>query len=118
MNSTESPVNTGEQDLKMGWFNDETDLKPQEQENRENLYKFLKTVGLEQFFDTFVENEVKYDDLCNLTNGDLKEMGVNVGPKRRILDKLDEMYPVERKRKREEEEDKKFRKKRWKEEKK
>lgn len=49
------------------------------------MLDWLKTIGLEQYASLFVENEVDFATLQVLTDGDLKELGLPFGPRKRIL---------------------------------
>ena len=51
----------------------------------EKLLQFLQELKLESLFGIFKESQVQYADLPHLTNSDLAEMKIPVGPKRRIL---------------------------------
>jgi len=50
---------------------------------------WLETLGLGKYGDAFVENEVDVRDLPGLTDADLRELGLPLGPRRRILMALD-----------------------------
>jgi hypothetical protein len=55
-------------------------------ENRmENL---LKSLQLEQYKDTFSKEEIDFDALCTLEETDLKELGMSLGARRKILSYL------------------------------
>jgi hypothetical protein len=58
-------------------------------ENRmEDLLKFLQ---LEQYKDTFSKEEIDFDALCTLEERDLKELGIALGARRKILSYLKAM---------------------------
>ena len=44
---------------------------------------WLKVLGLEKYTDAFAENEIDFVTLPELTEGDLKELGLPIGPRRR-----------------------------------
>ena len=50
---------------------------------------WLETLGLGKYGDAFVGNEVDVRDLPGLTDADLRELGLPLGPRRRILMALD-----------------------------
>jgi class 3 adenylate cyclase/tetratricopeptide (TPR) repeat protein len=49
------------------------------------LSDWLRTLDLEQYAPIFLENEVDLDTLQVLTDGDLKELGLPFGPRKRLL---------------------------------
>lgn len=49
---------------------------------------FLESLGLEEFVDRFNENRIESQDLPDLTEADLKELGLPLGPRKRILRNL------------------------------
>jgi len=49
---------------------------------------WLKGLGLERYADAFAANEIDLDTLPELTEGDLKELGLPIGPRRRILNAI------------------------------
>ena len=49
------------------------------------MLDWLKTLGLEQYASLFLENEVDFATVQVLTDGDLKELGLPFGPRKRIL---------------------------------
>eukprot|EP01090_Pellita_catalonica_P019848 TRINITY_DN6871_c0_g1_i1.p2 TRINITY_DN6871_c0_g1~~TRINITY_DN6871_c0_g1_i1.p2 ORF type:complete len:266 (+),score=48.96 TRINITY_DN6871_c0_g1_i1:1432-2229(+) len=51
----------------------------------QELSDFLRALRLERLIGVFKENEISAEDLPLLTNNDLIEMGLKVGPKRRII---------------------------------
>ncbi len=50
-----------------------------------NLAAWLEQLGLAKYAPIFSENEVELADLSELTEDDLKEIGLPLGPRRRIL---------------------------------
>lgn len=46
---------------------------------------WLKNLKLEQFADAFEENQIEPDDLTELTEDDLRELGLPMGPRKRLL---------------------------------
>src|SRR6516162_614612 len=49
---------------------------------------WLKGLGLERYADALAANEIDLDTLLELTEGDLKELGLPIGPRRRILNAI------------------------------
>ncbi|MEX0281232.1 MAG: AAA family ATPase [Arenibacterium sp.] len=49
------------------------------------LATWLERLGLSKYVATFIENEVEFSDLTDLTESDLRELGLPVGPRRRLL---------------------------------
>jgi len=57
---------------------------------------WLQGLGLDQFADTFVENAVELDILSELTDSDLKEMGVNaLGHRKKLLKAIAALQPAQ-----------------------
>src|SRR5262249_19602670 len=53
-----------------------------------DVHLWLKSLGLEKYADAFAENEIDFITLPELTEGDLKELGLPIGPRRRILNAI------------------------------
>src|SRR5271166_1425935 len=51
----------------------------------QQIADWLEKLGLGQHAQTFVENEIDVSALPHLTDQDLKDMGVPLGPRRKIL---------------------------------
>jgi class 3 adenylate cyclase len=51
----------------------------------EQIADWLKTLGLEQYAQRFAENEIDVSVLPHLTDEDLKEIGVPLGHRRKVL---------------------------------
>lgn len=51
----------------------------------DDIRQWLEELGLGKYGDVFVENEVGVRDLPDVTNEDLKELGLPLGPRRRIV---------------------------------
>ena len=51
----------------------------------ENIRQWLENLGLGKYGNVFVENEVSLRDLPGITDDDLKELDLPLGPRRRIL---------------------------------
>ena len=49
------------------------------------LVTWLEDLGLAKYCSAFSENEVEFSDLPDLTEDDLKEIGLPVGPRRRLM---------------------------------
>jgi class 3 adenylate cyclase/tetratricopeptide (TPR) repeat protein len=50
-----------------------------------SLREWLEGLGLGKYADVFVENEIELGDLPHLTDDDLRELGLPMGPRKRIL---------------------------------
>jgi len=50
-----------------------------------DIKQWLEAVGLERYRSAFSQNEITLDDLPEVTEDDLKEMGLPIGPRRRAL---------------------------------
>jgi len=50
-----------------------------------DVEQWLEAHDLAKYRDAFAENEIAYGDLAELTEDDLKEMGLPIGPRRRAL---------------------------------
>lgn len=57
----------------------------------DSIESWLEVLDLKKYLDAFVENEVAFGDLTTLTEADLKEMGLPIGPRRRALRAIDEL---------------------------
>src|SRR3978361_903161 len=64
--------------------------------NSSSLSAWLKSYDLEQFLKIFEENEVDLVTLRVLTENDLKELGLPFGPRKRILNLLNEEKALEK----------------------
>ena len=51
----------------------------------EDLRHWLQRIGLEQLAETFAANDVDLDVLPDLADKDLKELGLSIGHRRRLL---------------------------------
>ena len=51
----------------------------------DEIGKWLQHHGLGRYVDAFAENEIDLDALPHLTEDDLKEMGIALGPRRKLL---------------------------------
>ena len=61
----------------------------------EDLESWLDACGLSKYLPAFEENEVSIADLQYLTDDDLKEIGLPIGPRRRLLARISEGVPPE-----------------------
>ncbi|XP_077979130.1 uncharacterized protein LOC144434539 isoform X2 [Glandiceps talaboti] len=52
------------------------------------VYQFLLDLDVEGLADIFAKEDIKYDDLFILTDKDLRNMGIPMGPTKRILKRL------------------------------
>ncbi len=55
----------------------------------EEIGRWLQDLGLGKYVDAFVDNEITIDELPALTEDDLKELGLPMGPRRRVLMAID-----------------------------
>ncbi|PSS09657.1 Ankyrin repeat and SAM domain-containing protein [Actinidia chinensis var. chinensis] len=55
------------------------------QQKAESVYSFLQSLGLEKYSITFQAEEVDMTALLHMTDGDLKALGVPMGPRKKIL---------------------------------
>lgn len=53
-----------------------------------DIEKWLAEVGLDKYASTFADAEIEFTDLIHLTDDDLKELGLPMGPRRRALDEI------------------------------
>ncbi|CAG9311246.1 unnamed protein product [Blepharisma stoltei] len=58
---------------------------------QEDLAEFLKTLGIEEYFEVFLKNKIGIEDIENLTKEDLIDMGIPLGPRNKILRALQEL---------------------------
>ena len=56
-----------------------------------SIENWLEALDLTKYRDAFVENEVAFGDLSTLTEADLKEIGLPIGPRRRVLKAIGEL---------------------------
>src|ERR1700694_5466491 len=64
-------------------------------EMSEDLRLWLQSIGLEQLADTFAANDIDLEILPDLSDEDLKELGLSLGHRRRLLRAIAEL-PRER----------------------
>ncbi len=50
-----------------------------------DIKQWLERLGLAKYVDVFVENEARLSDLRHFTEDDLKELGLPLGPRKRVL---------------------------------
>ncbi|XP_057508886.1 uncharacterized protein LOC130791672 isoform X2 [Actinidia eriantha] len=55
----------------------------------ESVDSFLQSIGLEKYSITFQAEEVDMTALMHMTDGDLKALGVPMGPRKKILSELE-----------------------------
>ena len=51
----------------------------------DDVEQWLKELDLAKYREAFAENEIAFGDLADLTEDDLKEIGLPIGPRRRAL---------------------------------
>ena len=56
-----------------------------------DIEQWLEALELAKYRDAFAENEIAFEDLSELTDDDLKEMGLPIGPRRRALKAIAEL---------------------------
>jgi hypothetical protein len=56
-----------------------------------NIRVWLRSLGLGQYEEKFLENKIDFDVLANLTDGDLQELGLPLGDRRRLLRAIAEL---------------------------
>ncbi len=57
----------------------------------DDIAQWLEGLGLGQYVQAFAENDVRLDVLKDLTDADLRELGVSLGDRRRILRAITDM---------------------------
>ncbi|MGH6628763.1 MAG: adenylate/guanylate cyclase domain-containing protein, partial [Burkholderiales bacterium] len=57
----------------------------------QSIPDLLKSLGLERYAPAFAENEVDFDALQLLTDSDLQDLGLALGPRRKLLNAIDEL---------------------------
>jgi class 3 adenylate cyclase len=58
-----------------------------------NVRVWLRGLGLGRYEEKFRENKINFDVLADLTDGDLRELGVSLGDRRRLLKAIAELGP-------------------------
>jgi class 3 adenylate cyclase len=61
---------------------------PTREDHAGNISRWLQTVGLERLLPLFAENEIDFEALQLLSDTDLKDLGIALGPRRKILNAL------------------------------
>jgi hypothetical protein len=61
----------------------------------QDIQSWLVELGLEKFASAFAEAEVQFSDLADLTDDDLKEIGLPVGPRRRASSAIKAMMEID-----------------------
>jgi SAM domain (Sterile alpha motif) len=56
-----------------------------------NVAQWLNAIGLGQYEANFRENKIDFDVLADLSDGDLQELGVPLGDRRRLLRAIAEL---------------------------
>ncbi len=56
-----------------------------------DIEQWLEALDLTKYREAFAENEIALGDLSELTEDDLKEMGLPIGPRRRALKAIAEL---------------------------
>ncbi len=60
-----------------------------------NLREWLEGLGLGKYAELFAENEIELGDLPHLAEADLRELGLPMGPRKRILNAVSDRSPAE-----------------------
>ncbi|MFU0507071.1 ATP-binding protein [Pseudaminobacter sp. NGMCC 1.201702] len=60
----------------------------------DDIGPWLTALGLEQYIELFRQQEIDLQSLALLSDGDLREIGVALGPRKKILDALGSRKPV------------------------
>src|ERR1041385_4924904 len=62
----------------------------------EDLRRWLRPIGLEELADTLAANDIDLGLLPELSDADLKELGISLGHRRRLLRAISEMASAQR----------------------
>src|ERR1041385_8006068 len=62
----------------------------------EDLRRWLRPIGLEELADTLAANDIDIGLLPELSDADLKELGLSLGRRRRLLRAISEMASAQR----------------------
>ena len=54
----------------------------------DELTNWLSQLGLSKYVGIFVQNEIRFSGICNLTESDLREMEIPIGPRKIILQSI------------------------------
>jgi class 3 adenylate cyclase len=57
-----------------------------------SVSQWLANIGLEKYITAFADAEIEFDDLSHLTDQDLKEVGLPVGPRRRVNEAIKHLH--------------------------
>ena len=60
-----------------------------------DIKRWLEGLDLEKYVDVFIENEVGLRDLPYITDDDLRELGLPLGPRRRIMGAIQSLVEAE-----------------------
>eukprot|EP01102_Stenamoeba_stenopodia_P006726 TRINITY_DN186_c0_g1_i1.p1 TRINITY_DN186_c0_g1~~TRINITY_DN186_c0_g1_i1.p1 ORF type:complete len:588 (+),score=143.93 TRINITY_DN186_c0_g1_i1:252-2015(+) len=63
------------------------------EEDYEDLKKFLQDLGLSKYFPVFRQQEIKYETIPLLTETDLEELNLPIGPRRQIMCFIRQNHP-------------------------
>ncbi len=72
-----------------------TDIGTGQEIKLQDIQSWLVELGLEKFASAFAEAEVQFSDLADLTDDDLKEIGLPVGPRRRASSAIKAMMEID-----------------------
>ena len=78
------------------WKEDDVEVLDDDDEETEytQVMVFLESCGLTRYLNKFTSNDVDMEALMKLTPGDLTEIGIPVGPRRKLLDALEKRKEV------------------------
>ncbi len=57
-----------------------------------DITKWLGSIGLEQYADRFVEQNIGFEELPDLTDGDLAELGVSIGHRKKLCRAIKQIH--------------------------
>ena len=60
----------------------------------DDIRQWLERLGLGKYCEVFAENEIDFDTLPRLDTGDLKELGLPIGPRKKLLAAIEAMDTV------------------------
>lgn len=87
---------TGESIQDLPWKEDDVEVLDDDDEETEytKVMMFLESCGLTRYTHLFTSSEVDMEALLKLTQEDFKEIGLPVGPRRKLLDAIEKRNQV------------------------
>ena len=61
----------------------------------DNIKRWLEDLDLVKYADAFIENEIELRDLSHITDDDLRELGLPLGPRKRIMGSIRALIEAE-----------------------